>query len=62
MIGGAEIYRLEYFYLVFPILINVICIMALAIVFNAFFPWRRYPAHLTRRTLIKPTVASERQF
>lgn len=62
VIGGAEIYRLEYFYLVAPILINVISIVLMAIVFNAFFPWRRYPAHLTRRKLAKPAVASERQF
>jgi CBS-domain-containing membrane protein len=62
VIGGAEIYRLEYFYLVMPILINVVSIMLMAIAFNAFFPWRRYPAHLTRRKLAKPAVAYERQF
>lgn len=62
VIGGAEIYRLEYFYLLMPILINVVSIMLMAIAFNAFFPWRRYPAHLTRRKLAKPAVASERQF
>lgn len=62
VIGGAEIYRLEYFYMLMPILINVVSIMLMAIVFNAFFPWRRYPAHLTRRKLAKPAVAAERQF
>lgn len=62
VIGGAEIYRLEYFYLLMPILVNVASIMLMAIAFNAFFPWRRYPAHLTRRKLAKPAVASERQF
>lgn len=62
VIGGAEIYRLEYFYLLMPILINVASMMLMAIVYNAFFPWRRYPAHFTRRKLAKPAVASERQF
>lgn len=62
VIGGAEIYRLEYFYLLMPILINVVSIMLMAIAFNAFFPWRRYPAHLTRRKLAKSAVPSERQF
>lgn len=62
VIGGAEIYRLGYFYLLTPILINVASILSIAILFNAFFPWRRYPAHLTRRKLAKPTVAAERQF
>lgn len=62
VIGGAEIYKLGYFYMVAPILINVACIMSMALVFNAFFPWRRYPAHLTRRAIAKPTEAAERQF
>lgn len=62
VIGGAEIYKLGYFYMVAPILINLASIMAMALVFNAFFPWRRYPAHLTRRTIAKPTAAAERQF
>lgn len=62
VIGGAEIYQLEYFYVLMPILVNVGSIMFMAIVFNAFFPWRRYPAHLTRRKLSQPALASERQF
>jgi CBS domain-containing membrane protein len=62
VIGGPEIYRLEYFFLLMPILINVASIIAMAIAFNALFPWRRYPAHLTRRKLAKPAAASERQF
>lgn len=62
VIGGPEIYRLEYYYLLMPILINVTSIMVTAIAFNALFSWRRYPAHLTRRKLAKPTVAAERQF
>lgn len=62
VIGGPEIYRLEYYYLLMPILVNVASIMLMAIAFNALFPWRRYPAHLTRRKLAKPSAASERQF
>ncbi|WP_331346807.1 HPP family protein [Cellvibrio sp. UBA7661] len=62
VIGGAEIYRLDYWYMLYPILVNVACIMLVAIVFNAFFPWRRYPAHLVRRKIAKPAVAAERQF
>lgn len=62
VIGGTEIYQLDYWYLVFPILINVISILLMAMVFNAFFPWRRYPAHLVKRKIAKPTIASERQF
>ncbi len=62
VIGGGEIYRLEYYYLLSPILVNVGCILLLAIAFNAIFPWRRYPAHFNRRPLAKPTATAERQF
>ncbi|ACE83252.1 HPP family protein [Cellvibrio japonicus] len=62
VIGGPEIYRLEYYYLLMPILVNVTSILLMAVAFNALFPWRRYPAHLTRRTLAKPTKTSERQY
>lgn len=62
VIGGAEIYRLDYWYLVFPIGINVASILLVAVVFNAFFSWRRYPAHLVRRTIAKPAAAGERQY
>lgn len=62
VIGGSEIYRLEYYYLLNPILLNVGCILLLAVVFNGFFSWRRYPAHLNRRKLAKPTATAERQF
>ncbi len=62
VIGGAEIYKLQYFYVVAPILVNVASILLMAIVFNMFFPWRRYPAHLTRRQIVKPSLAAERQF
>lgn len=62
VIGGPEIYKLEYYYLVAPILVNVTCIMLMAIAFNALFPWRRYPAHLARRKIAKPGASAERQF
>lgn len=62
VIGGVDIYRLEYWYLLYPILTNVLWIMLMAFLFNAFFPWRRYPAHLVRRKIAKPAAAAERQF
>jgi CBS domain-containing membrane protein len=55
VIGGAEIYRLDYFYLVMPIGINVVAILLMAIAFNALFHWRRYPAHLTRKQTVVHT-------
>jgi len=46
-----------------PVLINVAAILAMAIAFNALFPWRRYPAHLhRRRQASRITQPAQRQF
>jgi CBS domain-containing membrane protein len=57
VIGGAEIYRLGYFYLIMPIGINILAILLMAIAFNALFHWRRYPAHLIRKQTVVHTRA-----
>ncbi|MCW4455783.1 HPP family protein [Flavobacterium sp. MXW15] len=63
VIGGPELQALGYHYLLVPVLINVVAILSLAVVFNAMFPWRRYPAHLHRRRApSEVTRSSERQF
>lgn len=49
VIGGADVHALGYHYLLMPVAINVAAILLMAVAFNAFFPWRRYPAHLHRR-------------
>lgn len=41
-----------------PILLGAVCLVWSAIVFNAFFPWRRYPAVLVRN---KGTFGSQSQ-
>lgn len=45
VIGGPELHALGYAYVVTPVLINAVNLVMAAVVFNAFFPWRRYPAH-----------------
>jgi CBS domain-containing membrane protein len=63
VIGGPDVHALGYHYVLMPILINVVAIMAMAIAFNALFPWRRYPAHLhKRRQPIPATRPAARQF
>ncbi len=63
VIGGPDIHALGYHYLLMPVLINVAAILAMAIVFNAVFAWRRYPAHLHRRRLVsRITQPAQRQF
>lgn len=48
IVGGVEVEQLGYHYLVTPVLINILILLALAVVFNNVFPWRRYPAFLLR--------------
>ena len=59
VIGGPAINSLGYGYVVAPILLNVIIIFVVAMIFNGFFPWRRYPAAaMMRFTDQKPVAAT----
>ena len=63
VIGGEQVYSLGYEFLLSPILINVLTIILVAILFNGFFAWRRYPAHMGKRpNLNKSAQAADRQF
>ena len=44
VVGSAEVYDLGYQFVITPVLLNVIVILAVAVVFNSSFYWRRYPA------------------
>lgn len=46
IIGGASVENLGYWFLLVPVLLNVVFIFVVAVVFNYGFRWRRYPAHL----------------
>jgi len=48
-LGTASISRLGYGFVIMPVLLNVTIILIVAIGFNWFFPWRRYPAILAKR-------------
>ncbi|OQW90865.1 MAG: hypothetical protein BWK79_18535 [Beggiatoa sp. IS2] len=52
VIGGPSIQSLGYYYLLTPVLLNAVIILLIAIIFNAFFPWRRYPTSLHRKETI----------
>lgn len=43
--SGAA-HQLGYEFVLTPVLLNVMCMLIIAIVFNYIFPWRRYPAVL----------------
>lgn len=60
VVGGPAIHDLGYQYMVTPILLNVMIIFLVAVIFNAFFPWRRYPAAaMMRFTDQQPTVEND---
>ena len=48
VMGGDSIASLGYGYLVTPLLLNTVTILAMAVIFNSAFPWRRYPATLAK--------------
>lgn len=55
VIGSAKIHDLGYMYAITPVLINTVTILFIAVTFNAFFSWRRYPANWVIK---KPETAS----
>jgi CBS domain-containing membrane protein len=52
VVGGAGVQALGYQYVLTPVLLNVAVILSVALVVNAPFAWRRYPASLKR---MRPT-------
>lgn len=46
VVGGSEVYDMGFAFLLYPILLNVVMMLAVAVLFNLLFHWRRYPAHL----------------
>lgn len=57
VIGGEGVYALGFKMMLFPVLINVLVILFIAIVFNSPFKWRRYPSRLVRRGQVAPEGA-----
>jgi CBS domain-containing membrane protein len=48
VVGGSGVQALGYGYVLAPVLLNVLVILTVAVLFNAPFAWRRYPAALKR--------------
>lgn len=48
VVGGAPIHGLGYWYVLTPVMLNAVVILAVAIAFNYLFEWRRYPAALAK--------------
>ena len=59
VIGGQNIHALGYQYILTPIAINTTTIILVALLFNALFHWRRYPAFLLSKETKKDYTNSE---
>jgi CBS domain-containing membrane protein len=46
VVGGESVHALGYQFVITPVLLNVLVILAVAVLFNYPFAWRRYPASL----------------
>jgi CBS domain-containing membrane protein len=56
VIGGESVHALGYQFVITPVLLNALVILAVAVLFNFLFAWRRYPAALASH---RPPPSSE---
>tara|TARA_R110002072_G_scaffold284006_1_gene447836 strand:- start:49564 stop:50340 length:777 start_codon:yes stop_codon:yes gene_type:complete len=49
VMGGSAVHELGFTFVLYPVLLNALVMLVLAIVINYPFRWRRYPAFLVRR-------------
>lgn len=49
VVGGAAVRSLGWSFVWRPVAVNALSIVAVAVAYNALFPWRRYPGHLVKR-------------
>jgi len=65
VVGGPVVHDLGFMYILSPIFINVLSIFIVAITFNSFFAWRRYPISMMRfiekQTSPKDAISSSMQ-
>lgn len=57
VIGGPTIHDLGFSYVLMPVALNCLIMLAVALAFNGLFAWRRYPSSLMR---FAPAAASHR--
>ena len=63
VIGGEATHALGYQFVLTPVMLNALVMLAVAVAFNFVFPWRRYPAWLAdkdKQTVSEVTRISER--
>ncbi|HEX7971934.1 MAG TPA: HPP family protein [Thiobacillus sp.] len=60
VLGGETVHALGYGYVLSPVLLNVVVLLAVAVAFNYPFAWRRYPQCWHRRSQPVTEPAEER--
>ena len=58
VVGGPQVHALGYGYLLQPVLVNVLVILAVAVLVNYPFAWRRYPLSLNPKRQSVPPLTS----
>lgn len=53
VLGGPAIHSLGFEFVWCPVLVNGVVMVLVAMAFNGFFPWRRYPAALAWKPVVK---------
>ena len=61
VMGGPAVQALGWTFLWTPVLLNALLLFGVAVLFNAFFPWRRYPAALNRPPQPEPDDISHEE-
>jgi CBS-domain-containing membrane protein len=49
VIGGDAVHALGYQFVLTPVLLNVLFMLSIAVLYNYYFAWRRYPVYLHQR-------------
>lgn len=60
VLGGPALHELGYRFVFCPVLLNAAVMIAVGIAFNAFFPWRRYPASWVRPHRVNEVIGEPR--
>ena len=59
VLGGSALRQLGFQYVLVPVALNVLVMLTVAVVFNAPFAWRRYPAGIVRPRQTKRRITRE---
>ena len=59
VLGGSAVHEMGYRFILYPVVLNCVLMIGVAVLFNVFFGWRRYPAFLNHREIpVTPATPS----